>query len=335
MPAPTTFTTKEILELLQGKNDEALYAEADRVKHAVYGNEVFVRGIIENNNICARNCHYCGIRSENSALNRYNLTADEILDCARLIRSQGITSVVIQSGESDTTSNAQIADIVGRIKSEIGADVTLSLGEKPREVYEMWKEAGADRYLLKVETFQKSVYNPIHPGYSLNDRIKCVENLLDLGYQVGSGFIWGLPGYTLELFADDLLTLQKMGVHMYSTTPFVAGAGTPLATHPAADVETIYRALALYRLMAPKVNIPVTSACASLDSMSKQKGLRRGANVLMLSYTPDKNRKDYALYAGKNTVSSEKLSDLQNLVDVVQSVGQKMVFHPGRSKFER
>lgn len=335
MPVPTTFSTKEILDLLQGHEDAFLYTEADKVKQAVYGNEVFIRGIIENNNICVRNCHYCGIRAENKALNRYNLTADEILDCARLIHSQGINSIVIQSGENDTVSDEQIADIVHRIKSEIGADVTLSLGEKSPEIYRIWKEAGADRYLLKVETFQKSVYDPIHTGYPLETRIKCVENLLDLGYQVGSGFIWGLPNYTLDLFAKDLLTLQKMGVHMYSTTPFVPAKGTPLENHPAADVETIYRALATYRLMAPTVNIPVTSACASLDSQSKQKGLRSGANVLMLSYTPDKNRKEYALYAGKNTASFEKASDLQNLIEAVESVGQKMVFHPGRSKFER
>ena len=328
------FSSKEVLELLQGADDQWLYQAADEAKTKVYGDVVFLRGIIENSNICSRNCFYCGIRQQNSSFARYKLTEEEILDCASEIDRQGIKSIVLQSGESDTTSPREIASIVSKIKEMTGSDITLSLGEKPREVYQMWKEAGADRYLLKVETLHADLYRSLHPGYELEPRVRCVETLRDLGYQVGSGFISDLPGYTLAMFAKDLLALQKIGVHMFSLTPFVQAKGTPLETHPNGNMDTVYRAMAIYRLLAPTVNIPVSSACASLDPTCKPTGLKRGANVLMLSYTPDKNRKDYALYHGKNTAYSEKASDLKNLVEMIESIGLKPGFTPGRSVYK-
>lgn len=328
------FSSKEILELLQGANDDWLYHAADEAKTKVYGNVVFLRGIIENSNICSRNCLYCGIRKPNDSLKRYKLTENEIVECACEIDRQGIKSIVLQSGESDTTSPQEIARIVSRIKEMTGSDITLSLGEKPKDVYRLWKQAGADRYLLKVETLHDELYRSLHPGYELEPRVRCLEALRDLGYQVGSGFISDLPGYTLDMFAKDLLALQKIGVHMFSLTPFVQAKGTPLETHPNGNMDTVYRAMAVYRLLAPEVNIPVSSACASLDSNSKAVGLKRGANVLMLSYTPDKNRQDYALYQGKNTAYSEKLTDLKNLVQLIENIGLKPGFTPGRSEYK-
>lgn len=329
-----TFTSDEILNLLNGTDDEWLYAQADKVKSNVYGDKVFLRGIIENTNICARNCFYCGIRAQNESLKRYNLTCDEILDCARQINKQGIKSIVIQSGESEAVSDREIIHICHLIKEETGADITLSMGEKPKETYRLWKEAGADRYLLKVETLQPGLYRFLHPGFNLKSRIKCIENLKNLGYQVGSGFISDLPNYTHKMFADDLAQLVNIGVHMFSLSPFVRAHNTPLENHANGKMDIVYRAMAIYRLMAPKTNIPVASACASLDSKSKEKGLKRGANVLMLSYTPDKNRKDYALYEGKNSAYNEKLNDLQDLVDLIKGLKLKPGFEFGRSKYE-
>lgn len=335
MQGQTTFSIKEIESLLNGADDTALYKAADEAKTRVYGNKIFLRGIIENSNICARNCLYCGIRAPNTALERYNLTRSEILECAGEIDRQGIRSIVIQSGEADNVSPDEMADIVASIKKQTGADITLSLGEKPKEIYKLWQDAGADRYLLKVETLQPDVYAALHPGYELAPRVKCVETLRDLGYQVGSGFIVGLPGYTIPMLAADLLTLQKIGVHMYSTTPFVQGKNTPLADYPNGDVDVVYRSMAIYRLLEPRVNIPVASACASLDPNCKPKGLKQGANVLMLSYTPSRNRKDYALYQGKNTAYSEKLTDLENLVKMIQEIGLEPGFEYGRSVYQK
>ena len=331
---PMTFTFDEIYALLTGRADNWLYLKADEAKTNAYGNEVFLRGIIECTNICARNCLYCGIRAQNEKLKRYTLSVDEIVASARQIKAQGLKSIVIQSGESEAVSDIEIARICHRIKDETGADITLSMGEKPKETYRLWKEAGADRYLLKVETLQDELYRVLHPGYELKPRIKCVENLKNLGYQVGSGFIAGLPGYTTKMLAADLLELVQIGVHMFSLTPFVRAQHTPLEQHLNGDMDLVYRAMAIYRLMAPDVNIPVASACASLDSNSKEKGLKRGANVLMLSYSPDKYRHDYALYQGKNTAFTEKLTDLKNLVDVILKLGLKPGFDFGRSKYE-
>lgn len=331
---PMTFTSDEILELLQGRADSWLYEQADKAKTNVYGNTVYLRGIIENTNICARNCLYCGIRAQNEAVSRYNLSIDEIIECARQINAQGLKSIVIQSGESQAVTDRDIAVICRRIKQETGADITLSLGEKPKETYRLWKEAGADRYLLKVETLQEDLYRALHPGYELKSRLKCVEHLKSLGFQVGSGFIAGLPGYTDEMLAVDLAQLVRIGVHMFSLTPFVRAKNTPLENYPNGDIQTIYRSMAIYRLMAPDTNIPVASACASLDDKSKENGLKCGANVLMLSYTPDKNRRDYALYEGKNTVYGEKLTDLNNLVDLITKIGLIPGFEFGRSKYQ-
>lgn len=329
------FSVKEIEDLLNGADDEGLYKAADIAKTKVYGHTVFLRGIIENSNICSRNCSYCGIRKPNLALSRYKLTENEILECAAEIDRQGLKSIVIQSGESDTTTPAEIASIVSKIKELTGSDITLSLGEKPRDVYKMWKEAGADRYLLKVETLQPELYRSLHPGYELLPRVRCVEALRDLGYQVGSGFISDLPGYTTKMFAEDLLELSKIGVHMFSLTPFVQAKNTPLEHHPNGRMDLVYRAMAVYRLMAPATNIPVASACASLDPACKPTGLKRGANVLMLSYTPDKCRKDYALYQGKNVAYSEKLTDLENLVHMIEDIGLKPgLKNAGRSVYK-
>lgn len=329
-----TFTFDEIFELLEGRSDYWLYEQADKVKTKVYGNTVYLRGIIENTNICARNCLYCGIRAQNEALKRYQLTSDEIMDCARQIREQGLKSIVIQSGENQTVTDRDIARICRRIKQETGADITLSLGEKAAETYRLWKESGADRYLLKVETLQEDLYRALHPGYELKSRIKCVENLKNLGYQVGSGFIAGLPGYTAKMLAADLKELVQIGVHMFSLTPFVHAQNTPLENHPNGNMDIVYRSMAIYRLMAPDTNIPVASACASLDTESKEKGLKRGANVLMLSYTPDKNRQQYALYEGKNTAYNERPTDLKNLVDLITDIGLNPGFEFGRSKYQ-
>lgn len=327
------FTFDETLALLQGKDDDWLYDEAEKVKTQVYGKTVFLRGIIENTNICERNCAYCGIRAQNNHIPRYILTNTEILECAQQIKAQGIKSIVIQSGENCVITDKEIAKICTQIKETTRADITLSLGEKSKESYRLYKEAGADRYLIKVETLQPELYRTLHPGFDLKTRINCIENLKELGYQVGSGFISGLPGYSDEMLAKDMLELVNIGVHMFSLSPFVKAKHTPLEYQDNCDMEKVYRAMAIYRIMAPKVNIPVASACASIDLKSKEKGLKRGANVLMLSYTPDKNRKDYALYEGKNMVYNEKRDHLQNLVDLIKNIGLEPGFEFGRSKY--
>lgn len=317
-----TFSYNQILDLLNGADDNWLYQTANEKKESVYGKEVFLRAIVEPWNTCQNNCVYCGLRNDNQNITRFSLEFDEIHEAGIGILEHGITSLVLQAGEEAKPEKIElITKLIKSLKKDTGADITLSFGEYPKEVYQEWKNAGADRYLLKVETLNKDLFPKIRPQLSLDNRIECVKNLLDLGYQVGSGFIAGMPGYTNEMLAEDILELSKLGIHMFSLSPFISTKDTPWENKLRPDPELVHRACAIYRIMDPKVNIPVTSAMESLQLGSKAKGLQRGCNVLMHSFTPQSVRKHYRIYDGKNMVGDEAHDQIKTLKELVSSIG--------------
>jgi biotin synthase len=315
-----TFTFSEILDLLNGKNDEWLYAKADKVKKEVYGDEVYLRGIIETSSYCNNNCYYCGIRKDNIC-KRYRLTAQKIIETAQEIADLNIYSIVLQGGEDNSPENIKLLEtVVTEIKKNTPhIDVVLSYGNLPYKTYAKFKDLGASRYLIKMETFQKDFYEKIRPGQKIEDRISCIKSLMDLGYQVGSGFIVGMPGYSTEMLAEDLLSLQKLGVHMFSTTPFISTSDTPWENKPNGSSEVVSRACAIYRILEPTVNIPATTALSVLDPDIFKKSLERGCNVVMCSFTPKEEKIDYKIYKGKGV--SSNIPNVERMKELVKDLG--------------
>ncbi len=313
-----------LVELLQAEDPECqelLRKEADQVRREHVGDVVYFRGIIEFSNYCPRSCQYCGISRLNRKVKRYRIPPQVILDTAFWGARAGCGTMVLQSGEDHYYSVGLIADIIREIK-KMGVAVTLSLGERQESDYRTWREAGADRYLLKLETSDPDLYARLHPGSSLADRLQALNILKALGYQVGSGFIWGLPGQSLEMIADDLLVLRSLEVDMAGTGPFIPHPGTPLANHPPGDVGLSLRALAVTRLILPQANLPATTALASLDHDGRRLGLTWGANVLMPNLTPTEYRRFYEIYPDKAEVADTPENLCRQSQDLVTSLGR-------------
>ena len=296
-------TREEIILLLSlpaGEGREALFRSADAVRRQEVGDEVFLRGIIEFSNICERDCLYCGLRRSNRRLPRYRMPLEEILSAAGRIRDAGIATIVLQSGEDPAFTTEQLCRLVSRIRGEHGLTITLSLGERPDSDYRAFRDAGAERYLLKHETSSPAIFSRMRPGCALEDRLRCLKTLGELGYEVGTGTIVGLPGQTREALADDLLLMREMDADMLGIGPLVPHADTPLAGQPAGDGETTLSVLAVARLLTRTTNIPATTALTTLDPRFRLRALGAGANVVMPDFTPDAYRRHYAIYPGRS-----------------------------------
>lgn len=294
---------KEILELLQDAPLEELTARAEEIVLTQKGSHVFVRGLIEFSNICRRNCAYCGLAAQNRALCRYRMTHEEILACAVNARDAGCDTIVLQSGEG-ACGATWLADIVDRIRRETGLPVTLSVGERPEADYRLWHEAGASRYLIKHETADAQLYAALHPGYNLGQRLDALRTLRQTGYEIGSGFMIGLPGQSLETIAKDIALCRDLRVDMCGAGPFIAQKDTALANAPSGDPALALRCLAVMRIAMPWANLPATTALATVDPQKGQiNGLRAGANVLMPGFTPASYAKNYTIYDNKNRVA--------------------------------
>lgn len=330
------FTYNDVVDLLKGADDNWLYSTANQKKEEVYGKEVYLRAIIEPWNVCVNNCLYCGLRKDNTKLLRFSLDYDEIYKAGIGIIKHGITSLVLQGGEDLNKERVLlITKLIKDLKKATKADITLSFGEHSDEVYEQWKEAGADRYLLKIETLNEDVFKTARPESSMKNRIERTQKLLELGYQVGSGFIAGMPNYTVEMLAEDILKISQWGIHMFSLSPFISTKDTPWENNTRPNPDLVHRACAIYRIIDHKVNIPVTSAMESLKPGSKAEGLNRGCNVLMHSFTPAHVRKYYKIYDGKNIIGYEAQNQIQNIKDMVKNIGLYINKNePGRSKKE-
>lgn len=305
--ASGVLSRQEVIDLLSLENEEEqarLFALADKVRRKSLGDEVHLRGIIEFSNHCVRNCAYCGISRSNRGLKRYRMAPEEIVEAAREAVAMGFKTIVLQSGEDFHYSGEIIAEIVKSIK-ELGVAVTLSLGERPREDYARWREAGADRYLLKFETSDPELYARLHPGTSLSSRLRCLGFLRELGYQVGSGNMVGLPGQDLPSLASDILLMQSLGLEMAGIGPFIPHPATPLGGCPQGSTVLTLKVLALTRLLLPRTHLPATTALGSVDRQGRRSGLQCGANVLMLNLTPLKYRSLYEIYPAKAEVKEE------------------------------
>ncbi|WP_293722042.1 [FeFe] hydrogenase H-cluster radical SAM maturase HydE [uncultured Cetobacterium sp.] len=296
----TQFELEELLCNLSEEDRDYLIDKAYEVRQRNYGKTVFFRGLIEISNICKCDCFYCGIRASNCKASRYRLSKDEILDSCHRGYSLGYRTFVFQGGEDSYFTDELLEDIIKTLKREYSdIAITLSLGERGEKSFRRLYEAGADRYLLRHETVDENLYNRLHPKMSLENRKKCLEALKEIGYQVGSGFLIGLPGLQMKDYAKDLIFLKKLKPHMVGIGPFIPHEDTPLKSEKGGTAYDTITLLAIIRLLLPDVLLPATTALGTIDPKGREKGFKAGANVIMPNLSPMEYRKKYALYNGK------------------------------------
>ena len=294
-------TKEEIITLLSYNDNfinNELFSLADKTRKNFVGDEIYLRALIEISNVCKKNCLYCGLRYENNMSKRYNLTEDIILSCVEKAISLGYKTIVLQSGESDTYSTNRITNLIKEIK-KYNTALTLSLGEKTYEEYKAYKTAGADRYLLRIETTDKNLYEQMHPKSSFQNRLECLKNLKKLGYELGCGSLVGLPTQTIQSLADDIIFFQKINADMIGIGPFITHPQTPLHTANNGDFTMALKVMALTRILMPEINIPATTAMESLHKNGQRLALESGANVVMINFTPKKEKNQYDIYPNK------------------------------------
>lgn len=310
---------------------EVLKSEAVKLRKKYYGDKVFTRGLIEFTNYCKNNCYYCGIRKGNHNAQRYRLTKEEILECCKQGYELGFRTFVLQGGEDPYYTDEKMADIIRSIReSYTDCAITLSIGEKSYESYRLFREAGADRYLLRHETANEEHYGKLHPPQmSLANRMKCLYELKELRYQVGAGFMVGSPGQTLDCLAEDMVFLQELKPQMVGIGPFIPHHDTEFAKEPAGSVDLTLFLLSVIRIMLPKVLLPATTALGTMDPKGREKGLAVGANVVMPNLSPVMNRKKYDLYDNKICTGEEAAECRGCLGRRVESVGYHLVNERG------
>ncbi len=315
-------TKQEIMGLIQTPVAEELFGRADRVREDCCGPEVHLRGIIEFSNYCKRNCLYCGLRKDNENIQRYRMEVGEITETAKAAEKLGYKTIVLQSGEDQGYSIERLCDIVRSVKSEVDCAVTLSVGERSYEDYKALKEAGADRYLLKFETSNRELFHRLKPDSSYDERMACLEWLRELGYQVGSGAMVGLPGQTLEILAEDILMMKSMNFDMIGIGPFIPHQDTPLRHAARGSLDQVLRVLATARIVTRNAHMPATTATGSIDPQGRQLALQCGANIMMPNLTPQKYRKYYEIYPNKICLTEDP-EDCGSCVSVmIHSLGR-------------
>ena len=322
----------EIVTLLQPEYDGAdLFAAADRTRKKFVGDDVQLRGLIEYSNYCRNNCLYCGIRRDNHAVQRYRIAPDAIIRLAQNAAEAGYKTVVLQSGEDVYYTVGRLQYIISEIKKSDIA-VTLSIGEKSFEEYAAYKAAGADRYLLRHETYNHEHYRKLHPpNLSPEHRQQCLRDLKDIGYQIGCGFMVGSPYQTSEHLAEDMLFMKELNPHMIGIGPFIPHHDTPFAGESAGTLELTLYMLGLIRLMIPKVLLPATTALGTIHPKGRELGILAGANVVMPNLSPTEVRKDYLLYDNKICTGDESAQCRHCLEMRMKSIGYQVVTDRGDS----
>lgn len=303
-----------------------LQSQAREAALSVFGNGIYIRGLIEISNHCRNNCLYCGLRAANTGLQRYRLSKEEIMDCCEEGYSLGFRTFVLQGGEDPVQSDEWLEDLIRSIKSAYpDCAVTLSLGEKPEESYRRLRAAGADRYLLRHETFNPEHYASLHPStMSRERRLACIAALKRLGYQTGTGIMVGSPRQTVDNVVEDLLYIQELEPEMIGIGPFIHHNDTPLRDMPDGSVELCLRLISILRLMNRKAYIPATTALSTLDPEGRKKGILAGANVVMPNLSPERFRSSYSLYEGKAHSGAESAEGLDELRKELQSIGYRI-----------
>ena len=312
----------EIVRLLADEqNEPALLKRADRIRKKYVGDAIHLRGLIEFSNICRNNCLYCGIRRGNGKVARYRMKEDELIETARRAAALGFKTVVMQSGEDMYYTQEKMCRIIEAIK-KFDVAVTLSIGERSYGDYKAFREAGADRYLMRIETTDKDLYHRIDPGMSWQHRYECLLMIKELGYELGSGIMVGLPGQSLESIAEDLMFLRRLGVDMAGIGPFIPHPETPLAGEPGGSLHLALRTMAIMRLLLPDINIPATTAMESLHPDGRMMALLGGANVVMPNVTEGEYRKLYELYPGKICVNDTPVHCRSCISRKILSIGR-------------
>jgi biotin synthase len=319
-----------------------LWAEADTVRRNAVGDAVHLRGLVEVSNHCVRRCGYCGISLHNRELVRYRMEPQEVVECARQAAALGYGTVVLQAGEDYGITRDWLAAIVREIKDRVGLAVTLSLGERPEDDLVAWLEAGADRYLLRFETSDSELYERIHPSLPgrSSDRFALLGRLRELGYEIGSGVMIGVPGQRWESLATDIETFAGLDLDMIGVGPYLPHPSTPLGRGelpPAPDGEQVpntelmtYKVVALTRMFCSTANIPSTTALATLNTATgRELGLSRGANVVMPNLTPTRYRQLYEIYPGKACLSETAVACGACLRTRIERLGRTIGAGPG------
>lgn len=332
LEAQRHLTQQEWIELITlAKDRDYLMERAVAVRKSMYSNSVFVRGLIEFTNYCKNDCLYCGIRRSSGSAQRYRLSEEEIMDCCRQGYELGFRTFVLQGGEDPYFNDAVMVKLIHSIKSLYpDCAITLSFGERSKESYQNMYEAGADRYLLRHETADESHYSSLHPAeLTLENRMRCLWDLKEIGFQVGCGFMVGSPGQTPEHLAKDMLFIEELQPQMVGIGPFLPHHDTPFADRTKGSLDTTLYMLSLLRLLKPDLLIPATTALGTIDPLGREKGILAGANVVMPNLSPTMVRKKYELYDNKICTGDEAAECKVCLHNRMKKIGYEIVVDRG------
>lgn len=332
-----SLSVAEYEELISCRTEETaqyLLEKADEVRKAVYGNKVFIRGLIEISNICKNNCYYCGIRGENTNCQRYRLTPEEIIECCKSGYNLGFRTFVLQGGEDAYFTDKVICKLIKNIKNLFpDCAITLSLGERSRESYQKLYDAGADRYLLRHEAADGELYRKLHPeNLKLKNRMECLKNLKEIGFQTGCGFMVGAPYQTAHHIAKDLKFIEEFQPDMCGIGPFVPHKDTIFKDENAGSTELTLYLLSIIRLIKFNILLPATTALGTVDPTGREKGILSGANVVMPNLSPEAVRGKYELYNNKLNTGAESAAHIEELQNRMKKIGFSIVTDRGDIK---
>jgi biotin synthase len=329
--SPSPNDLENILALKKKTDLDELFSFADRIRKSFCGNGILLRGIIEFSNFCDKECFYCGLSKFNHKLTRYQINKDELLKSVEYLASCNIKTLVLQSGEDPGLDVLWLKDIILKIKSKFDIAITLSLGERSVDDYRIWRDAGADRYLLKLETSDKDLYTSMHPHMSFEQRLNCLNVLVKLGYQVGSGNIIGLPGQTLKTIAQDIVFFKQGNFDMIGIGPFIPHHNSRFGNAKKGDSLLTLKTIALTRIVTKNAHLPATTALGSLDKDYRLDGLKCGANVLMPNFTPAPYRKLYEIYPHKRCIEEPVGACNPCMDSMAKSLGRFIDYAKGHS----
>lgn len=316
------FSRNDIIEILKDDlNNDWLFSLADKTRKEYVGDEVHLRGLIEFSNICKRQCKYCGLRCEDKFIDRYRISKENIISYAEHAVNMGYKTIVLQSGEDEYYNTDLMCEIIEGIK-KLGVALTLSIGEKTYEEYKAFKEAGADRYLIRIETTDKTLYNQMHPNMDFYNRVRCLEDLGRLGYEVGTGCLVGLPNQTIESLADDILFFKEINADMVGIGPFIPHPHTPLKDSATGSFTLALKVMALTRILLKDINIPATTAMETLNPNGRIIALQSGANVVMPNVTTTEYRAKYEIYPNKICINENPDKCKGCISAKIQSIGR-------------
>lgn len=318
------FSKNEVIEILKDNSqNDWLFSLADKIRKENVGDEVHLRGLIEFSNICKRTCKYCGLRCENKDIDRYRIEPDDIIFYAQKAVDMGYKTIVLQSGEDEYYSREILCRIIKGIKS-LDVALTLSIGERCFDDYKAFKDCGADRYLIRIETTDKELYKKMHPHMSFENRVRCLKDLGKLGYEVGTGCLVGLPGQTIESLANDILFFKEINADMVGIGPFIAHPHTPLKDYLNGDFTLALKVMALTRILLKNINIPATTAMETLNPNGRIIALQSGANVVMPNVTTTEYRAKYEIYPNKICINENPSQCFNCVSGKIRSIGRSV-----------